>query len=170
MSGYRQWLWAIMLAASGAVAADNSNGFGKINMRGVVIDAPCSLAPESASLEVDFGQLSSAALRNGRESQSEEFVLVLQRCSSMLKNQVRVTFQGTAYSDGLFAVGSGNESIGLVLRDRNGQSVLNNQPVAWQRINDGDNKLVFSAAVKGRAATIDTGTFQAQVLFLIEYN
>ncbi|OFC62137.1 fimbrial protein [Candidatus Erwinia dacicola] len=168
MIRYRQWLYAMLLAATGAAVADN--GYGKINMRGVVIDAPCSLSPESASLEVDFGQLSSAELRNGRESQSEEFALNLQRCSSVLKNQVRVTFQGTVYSDGLFAVGGGNESVGLILRDCNGQSVLNNQPVAWQRINDGDNKLVFFAAVKGRAPTIDTGAFQAQMLFLIEYN
>lgn len=168
MLRYTQWTSALLLAASGAMAADN--GYGKVNIRGIVIDAPCSLSPESSHLEVDFGQLSSAALRDGRESASKEFVLDLQRCSSMLKNQVRVTFQGSAYPDGLFAVGSDNTSVGLILRDRSGQQVLNNQPLAWQRISDGDNRLKFSAAVKGRSTPIDTGSFQSQVLFVVEYN
>lgn len=148
-------------------AADN--GYGKVNMYGVVVDAPCSIAPAAENIEVHFGDVSSAALQNGHQSAAVDFHLDLVRCSTMMKNRVRVTFKGTAFSDGLFSVGAGNDTVGIELRDRYGQRVINNQPIAWQRINNGDNQLSFSSVLKGRSAVIGTGSFQAQVLFAVEY-
>lgn len=156
-----------LLMVCSSHAADN--GYGKVNMYGVVVDAPCSIAPGAENIEVHFGNVSSAALQNGHQSAAEDFHLDLGCSSTMIKNRVRVTFNGTAFADGLFSVGAGNSTVGIELRDRNGQLVLNNQPIAWQRINNGDNRLSFSSVLKGRASVISTGPFQAQVLFAVEY-
>lgn len=145
------------------------NGYGKITLSGVVVDAPCSLAPGAGSIEVNFGDISSAALQNGHPSPVREFYLALARCHTLQKNQVRVIFQATSYADGLFSVGEGNTTVGIELRDRNGQPVRNNQPVAWQRLNEGDNQLHFTTVLKARSPVVSTGRFQAQVLFTVEY-
>lgn len=166
MKRYVVLVMALLMACS-SHAADN--GYGKVNMYGVVVDAPCSIAPGAENIEVHFGDVSSAVLQNGHHSAAVDFHLDLVRCSTMMKNRVRVTFQGTAFSDGLFSVGAGNSSVGIELRDRDGQHVLNNQPIAWQRINNGDNQLSFSSVLKGRTPAITTGSFQAQVLFVVEY-
>lgn len=145
------------------------SGYGKIMVSGVVVDAPCSLMPGSDNVEVNFGDISAAALQNGHESAAVDFHLDLARCSTVLKNRVRVTFQGTAYADGLFSVGEGNTTVGIALRDRDGRQVLNQQPIAWQRISNGDNQLLFSSVLKGRSSPVSAGHFQAQVLFTLEY-
>lgn len=159
--------WLCLAAVFGSNGADN--GYGKINISGVVVDAPCSISPGADNIQVNFGDISASALQNGRESTAMDFSLDLLRCSTVLKNRVRVTFQGTAFPDGLFSVGEGNTTVGIALRDRFGQQIFTNQPVAWQRINSGDNQLSFSSALKGRATTVTTGRFQTQILFTVEY-
>jgi len=159
--------WLCLAVAFSCEGADN--GYGKINISGVVVDAPCSISPGADNIQVNFGDVSASALQNGHESAAVDFSLDLLRCSTSLKNRVRVTFQGTAFSDGLFSVGPDNTTVGIAVRDRFGQQVLNNQPVAWQRINNGDNQLHFSSVLKGRAAVVSSGSFQTQVLFTVEY-
>ncbi|KOC89285.1 fimbrial protein [Winslowiella iniecta] len=161
-------LVSLLLCAKCATAADS--GFGNVNIHGVVIDAPCSISPGKDNLQLDFGQLSAAALQNGHESEPVDLDIELARCSADIQNKVRVTFKGTAFSDGLFSVAENNSSLGIAIRDHFGQQVINGQPVAWQRINDGDNVLHFTSVLKGRASPVITGPFQAQVLFYIEYN
>lgn len=164
---YAAILGGLLLLAPGSQAAEN--GYGKINLSGVVVDAPCSIVPGADSIEVNFGEISSAALQNGHPSPARDFYLALARCHTLLHHQVQVTFQGTSYADGLFSVGEGNTTVGIELRDRNGQPVRNNQPVAWQRLNEGDNQLHFTTVLKARSPVVSPGRFQTQVLFTVAY-
>lgn len=58
----------IMLAAAMAFGATSfahaaDQGHGKVNFIGSIIDAPCSIAPESLDQTVDLGQVSNVALK-----------------------------------------------------------------------------------------------------------
>ncbi|ROR11318.1 fimbrial protein [Erwinia sp. JUb26] len=158
----------MLVLSSGAFAVGN-NGYGNISIRGVVIDAPCSVAPGDEDLQVNFGQVASASLTAGRASPAQDFSIRLLRCSRQMRNQVRVMFSGSAFSDGLFKPGSTEASFGIAIRDPHDRPVINGQPIAWQALADGDNVLHFSAFLKGRQQTIAPGDFQAQVLFYLEY-
>nr|WP_314419749.1 fimbrial protein [uncultured Erwinia sp.] len=159
----------LMLAYSSGASAAGNNGYGNISIRGVVIDAPCSVAPGDEDLQVNFGQVASAALSNGRTSAEQSFSIRLLRCSPQIRDQVRIMFSGNTFSDGLYKPGNTDTSFGIGIRDAQGGPVVNGQPVAWQDLVDGNNALRFSAFLKGREKTITPGEFQAQVLFYLEY-
>jgi type 1 fimbria pilin len=65
-------LLAVAMATliSGSAFADDQ-GTGKIKFKGVVIDAPCSIAPDSVDKEIDLGQITTAVInanKNPRQS------------------------------------------------------------------------------------------------------
>lgn len=59
----KKLLLAAAMAAivSGSAFADDQ-GSGKIKFKGVVIDAPCSIAPDSVDKEVDTGEVTTAVI------------------------------------------------------------------------------------------------------------
>ena len=73
---------ALVLAfstVSGAQAADQ--GHGKVTFTGSIIDAPCSITPQSIDQTVDLGQISKEALLSGGKSTPRNFSIGLENCS-----------------------------------------------------------------------------------------
>ncbi|WP_455817197.1 fimbrial protein [Pseudomonas cerasi] len=60
-------------------AADQ--GHGKITFTGSIIDAPCSISPESIDQTVELGQISNIALKDGGKSTPKFFSIKLENCS-----------------------------------------------------------------------------------------
>lgn len=54
------------IVSGSAFAADQ--GSGKIKFKGVVIDAPCSIAPDSVDKEVDLGEVTTAVINANKKS------------------------------------------------------------------------------------------------------
>ncbi|MBU5899673.1 fimbrial protein, partial [Vibrio cholerae O1] len=77
-----------------AQAADQ--GHGKVNFIGSIIDAPCSIAPESIDQTVDLGQVSNVALKNGGSSNPRSFDIKLEQCDTTTLKSVSTTFTGSA--------------------------------------------------------------------------
>ena len=65
----KKLLLAAAMAAivSGSAFADDQ-GSGKIKFKGVVIDAPCSIAPDSVDKEVDLGEVTTAVINANKKS------------------------------------------------------------------------------------------------------
>lgn len=101
---------ALVLAfstVSGAQAADQ--GHGKVTFTGSIIDAPCSITPQSIDQTVDLGQISKEALLSGGKSTPRNFSIGLENCSfgsPATKNKVQVTFTGmeSAAKNGLLGL------------------------------------------------------------------
>ena len=77
----KKLLLAAAMAAivSGSAFADDQ-GSGKIKFKGVVIDAPCSIAPDSVDKEVDLGEVTTAVINANKKSTPVPVDINLENC------------------------------------------------------------------------------------------
>ena len=177
----------IMIAAamafgvsSAAHAADA--GHGKITFNGSIVDAPCSITPESVDQTVELGQISNVALKDGGKSNPRPFSIELENCSFeaspegvLQKNKVAVTFTGMESSavDGLLGITGTAQGAGVAITDGAGDVIALGQPTKDQALQEGRNTLSFSAYLQGAAKSgtdIVPGDFQAVADFTLAYN
>lgn len=66
------------IVSGSAFAADQ--GSGKIKFKGVVIDAPCSIAPDSVDKEVDLGEVTTDVINANKKSTAVPVEINLENC------------------------------------------------------------------------------------------
>lgn len=170
-------LAAAMVFGSISMAHAADQGHGKINFTGSIIDAPCSISPESGDQTIEMGQISTAALKNSGKSTPRNFDIKLENCSygdPATKNKVAVTFTGkeSAAAKGLLGVTGSAKGASIALTESNGELIKLGTPTSAQLLGDGSNTLRFSAYMQGdgASATITEGDFQAVTDFTLAYN
>ena len=92
----------VTFISSSAFAADQ--GTGKIKFKGVIIDAPCSIAPDSVDKEVDLGEITTAVINANKKSNPVAVDINLENCqlddpgddTDTPITKVDVTFSSTA--------------------------------------------------------------------------
>lgn len=105
MQAGKKALLAVAMAAiiSGSAYAEDQ-GSGKITFKGVVIDAPCSIAPDSVDKEVDLGEVTTAVINANGKSSAVPVEINLENCklddpgdeTDTPITKVDVTFSSTA--------------------------------------------------------------------------
>lgn len=162
------------LTINNALAAEQ--GSGTVTFKGSIIDAPCSISPDTANQTVDMGQISSAAIEAGPTT-PVPFQIQLENCTLTNENTVTVTFNGTPnYVDssvlGLSGTGANTTAVGIVIGDQSGQKIALGSPSAAQLLQNGPNTLQFSAwlddMMRGWDA-IAPGDFTAVANFTMNY-
>ncbi|MBC3252360.1 fimbrial protein [Serratia fonticola] len=157
--------------------AHADQGHGKVTFTGSIIDAPCSIAPESIDQTVDLGQISNAALKDGGQSTPKNFSIKLEGCSfgtPAAKNKVQVTFTGmeSAASNGLLGITGNAKGASVAITQADGKVIKLGTPTKEQALQDGKNTLSFAAFMQGDGPTanITEGDFQAVADFTLAYN
>ncbi|MBJ2078377.1 fimbrial protein [Serratia ureilytica] len=163
------------MSASAVNAADQ--GHGKVTFTGSIIDAPCSINPESIDQTVDLGQISKAALIDGGKSTPRNFDILLENCAfgtPASKNKVTVTFTGmeSAANNGLLGITGTAAGAAVAITSADGTVIELGQPTKEQVLQDGNNTLAFAAYMQGEGASdaITEGDFQAVADFTLAYN
>lgn len=161
--------------ASAANAADM--GHGKVTFKGAIIDAPCSISPDSIDQTVELGQISNMALVSGGKSTPRTFDVALENCDvTNLTKGVQLTFTGAAASFdatnktlGIVGTGAG---AGVQITNGSGNVVTLGTATPFQVIQDGNNTLRFSAYLMGNGGditTITAGDFSSVADFTLSY-
>ncbi|MBP6345867.1 MAG: fimbrial protein [Neisseriaceae bacterium] len=168
-------LAALMLAAGFASTAFAAGqGGGQIEFYGDIIDAPCSVNPDSIDQRISMGQISNKELNGGKISQTtRRFEIKLENCSTETLKTVEVMFGGTADtkdSDLLALVGTA-QGAGIRLVDSSNTLIKLGQATQPTQLVNGNNTLVFGANLKGSDAAVDVtpGDFTAITTFALEY-
>ncbi|CAI8791304.1 fimbrial protein [Pseudomonas serboccidentalis] len=162
---------------AGIVTPDQ--GHGKVNFTGAIVDAPCSIAPDSIDQVVELGQISNAVLGdldgNGA-SKPQFFSLKLEGCALETAKTVTTTFAGAGAVDGegkgqRVAVTGDAKGASIVIADGSGNPVTLGEPTAPQALQNGNNELMFSAFMQGDgdADAIVPGEFKGVVDFSLAY-
>lgn len=167
------------LMALGSVFAANAadQGHGKVTFKGAIIDAPCSISPDSIDQTVELGQISNMALVDGGKSSPRTFDIALENCDvTNLTKGVQLTFTGAAASFdatnktlGIVGTGAG---AGVQITNGAGNVLTLGTPTPFQNIQDGNNTLRFSAYLMGNGgdiATITPGDFSSVADFTLSY-
>ncbi|EMF4673835.1 type 1 fimbrial protein [Providencia stuartii] len=161
--------------ASAANAADQ--GHGKVTFKGSIIDAPCSISPDSIDQTVELGQISNMALVDGGKSSPRIFDIALENCDvTNLTKGVQLTFTGAAASFdttnktlGIVGTGAG---AGVQITNGSGNVITLGTATPFQNIQDGNNTLRFSAYLMGNGGDISTitpGDFSSVADFTLSY-
>lgn len=150
----------IMLAAvmafgvsSLAHAAVKDQGHGKVTFNGSIIDAPCSISPDSIDQTVELGAISNVALKDGGKSTPRPFQIKLENCEltvdandpSKNNNKVSLTFSGSASDadSALLGITGTAKGAGIALTDGSGKKIKLGTASDARLLQNGSNTLSF---------------------------
>ncbi|WP_077295375.1 fimbrial protein [Yersinia proxima] len=156
-----------------AQAADS--GSGTVTFTGSIIDAPCSITPESSDQTVDLGQISSASLVNKGTSTPRNFSIELEKCDITTMKNVAITFTGSTDNTdpALLGITGTAKGAGVVITDGSGSTIKLGQASAAHTLGADNNTLIYSAYLQGNSATVGSvvpGEFTSVANFTLAYN
>ena len=154
-------------------AADQ--GSGVVRFTGSIIDAPCSIDPNTVDQTVELGAVSNVALVDSGNSAPKPFEIRLENCSLDTAKTVKTTFNGAAGEGGLLGITGDARGAGIALTDGNGDAITLGTASTGQLVSAGATgaTLAFSAYLKGNggdATTIIPGEFSSVANFMLSYN
>jgi P pilus assembly protein, pilin FimA len=151
-------------------AADQ--GHGTVTFTGSIIDAPCSINPDSIDQTVNLGQVANVALEDGGTSTPRPFQIKLENCTTATASTVETTFTGAEGANGLLGITGNAKGASIAITDGTGTVVTLGEATNPQAIQDGNNTLSFSAYLKGDGTGVDIipGDFQSIADFTLAYN
>ncbi len=166
---------ALVVAAgfmANSFAAVPDQGKGQIKFSGSIIDAPCSITPDTSNQNIYMGQISNVALKDGGKSTPVNFQIDLEKCDTATLKGVTATFTGPASAGDpdLLGITGSAKGASIALTDGAGTAIKFGTPTANQLIMDGSNTLAFSAYLQGdKAAEIVPGEFSSIVNYALSY-
>lgn len=177
----------LAMAASSAYAGDGDNpppptnpplqdqGHGTIKFIGAIIDAPCSIAPESVDQTIQMGEIANSLLDKQGSSPLRPFEIHLEACDFATASDATVTFNGipadTAKKSLALNGGGSGGAISLVNK-QNGEEIVLGTPTKVANMVNGDNHLKFGAKVISTVASggkAVPGEFDASADFIMTY-
>lgn len=167
--------FALVLGMGAAMVAGMANatdqGHGTISFSGSIIDAPCSITGNTAKQDVDLGEVSNSALKNGQTSEPKTFNIVLEQCDTADLTAVSTTFTGASDSKDKSMLGiTGSASgAGIVITNGSGSPVELGTASAPQIFGENHNTLTFSAYLKSNGASVTAGKFSSTADFTLAY-
>ncbi|CNG95563.1 putative mannose-resistant/Proteus-like fimbrial protein [Yersinia thracica] len=166
-------LLALLPLATSSYAAEVAGG--TINFNGSVVTTACAVSSNSANINVEMGQVRTAALSAAASEAStmKKFSIVLEDCDSTVSKDVAVTFSGIPNNDDptSLAVGSNGgtgtaQNVAVRLYSELGTVIKLGEASSAVALRDGLNTLIFGAkyysptggATAGDASTVATYT------------
>lgn len=173
------------LAAAGVLSQGAFAADGTINFTGDIVDAPCSISPNSQNLTVPLGKVARTVFDGatagtavvGKKATPARFSIDLLGCGATAKGAT-VTFAGTADLDdatnlrlanaGQVGVGAAS-GVAIELGDSAGTKIPLGSASAQYTLGTGDNSLKFQAAYVATKATVTTGPANSVAQFTVAY-
>lgn len=160
------------LGVSSFAYAAKDQGHGKVTFTGSIIDAPCSVHPDSEDQVVNLGQISNVALKNQGKSNPRNFDIKLENCDITTLKTVTTTFSGAKAAGNAKLIGlAGTASGAGVAISHNGAVVELGKPTGPLTLSNGDTTIHFAAYLQGESASsaIVPGDFSAVANWTLAY-
>ncbi|OMQ23687.1 fimbrial protein [Serratia oryzae] len=161
-------------SVSFAQAAPGNQGSGTVKFFGEIIDAPCSIEPQSVDQSYDMGQVNTRVLASEGVGASQDFTIELKDCDVATLKTVKIAFTGQTdiNNTDLLGLAGTASGAGIQLVDSNNVKVkLDGTPSASTTLMNGDNALNFAAYLKGSktGVAVVPGDFTAVTNFTLAY-
>ncbi|HDZ8965062.1 type 1 fimbrial protein (plasmid) [Aeromonas sp. BC14] len=166
---------ATFAAEDEGAAVPTDQGHGVIKFVGAIIDAPCSIAPESVDQTIQMGQIANSMLENQGEGPLRPFEIHLEGCSIDTAKTATITFNGIpddTEKKHLAINGFAKGAAIAMVSQLDGSDVILGTPTKAMSLVSGDNHLKFGAKLvsnvkSGEKAT--PGEFTATSDFIMSY-
>lgn len=168
----------VLSVASFANAAEvGEAGSGTVTFTGSIIDAPCSIDPDTVDQTVNLGQISNVALleNDGKgTSTPKDFEIRLEKCNigSLTNKTVSLTFTGAeGGTKGMLGMTGTAKGASIAITDAAGKVMPLGTATQAAALQNGKNTLRFSAFMQGDGAssTIVPGDFKSVANFTLAY-
>lgn len=156
-------------------AASFTQGEGRVNMQGAIIDTACAIDVGSREQVIDMGIMPLAEIiRNGQGSRKQFSIklvnCILERPYSNKQDwkQFQVTFDGEAEGE-LFGVWGDASGIALRIADKVGNIAMPNTPLPLGDIIPGDLQLDYTMRLVANNQTLKPGGYFSTIRFKLDY-
>lgn len=173
-------IFSMGMSAFGVHAEDAQTG--RVTFTGSIVDAACSISPDTQNQEVPLGSIAAAALANEGKSNPRPFQIKLENCAISTSadtkpdarvsaaKAVSVTFDGVADTNNPKLLGiSGAKGAGVEITNAAGQDIELGKATSLYTLTAGTNILDFNGNLKGNKDTVETGEFTAIANFTMNY-
>lgn len=166
-------LYTLLGFCSQAISA--SQGWGRVNMQGAILDTACAIATESREQTVDMKNISISDIENREGGNRVPFSIelvncVLEREDKKLPDwrQFSITFDGHAEGE-MFGVRGNISGVALRITDAFGNIARPGEPMLPVDIFPGNNRLDFYMALIANNQPIKAGSYSSSVRFKMDY-
>jgi type 1 fimbria pilin len=152
-----------------------NQGSGAVNFVGAIVDAPCSIDPESTDQTVNMGQVANASLAVNGKGQVNMFNIKLEGCALDTAKSVDVKFSGAADATAKTNLALQGDAKGAAIELKNmstGEKIELGKVTSFTDLMDGTNTLKFGATLVKTATgeeEIIPGEFSAIADFVLAY-
>ncbi|WP_431224311.1 fimbrial protein [Serratia sp. L9] len=167
-------LAAALISASTFAVHAADQGSGTVTFTGSIIDAPCSITPQTSDQVVPLGQVSAALLADEGSSTPQNFSIDLEKCDTTTLKNVTITFNGSkdATNPNLLGITGDAKGAGVVVTDGSGTAITLGTASTPRLLGTGNNTLLFSAYLQGNsdvAGSVIPGEFTSVANFTLAY-
>lgn len=169
--------FCLLLVSFGFVsqAISASQGEGRVNMQGAIIDTACAIATESREQIIDMKNTAMADIVRGGNGKSVPFSIelvncVLERADKKLPDwkQFQITFDGHADGEA-FGINGDISGVALKIADADGNIARPGRPLPPMDIVPGDYRLNFTLALIANNRPLKAGSYFSSVRFKMDY-
>lgn len=160
--------------AVGVANAGTPGGTGSVNFKGQIVDAPCTIKPDSTNQDVEMGAVTVKTLEAGRSS-NVPFELHLESCDiTGAAKTAAIIFDGVRAETGkddMLALNGSAKGAGLGIVDKMGNDLTLGAEADLGNLIAGDNTLNFTAYLnKTATGSVTPGSFTSIANFTMMYN
>ncbi|HEM8293620.1 fimbrial protein [Providencia vermicola] len=140
----------------------------RTTFKGMITVSTCNIVVGDDNQTVDMGQISSAELDARGQSAPIFFAIQLYGCSSSDKIVKTLFEQSEGGANGSIIPVNGVSGIGLTLQDGAGNPIYLNQSSKGQKIQAGDNVLLYSVRLV-KTGVIQAGSYSRLLHYTLSY-
>lgn len=171
----------LVFVSAAANAATTTVQGGTVHFKGQIVNAACSVSPESSDQTVNLGQYRSALFTSvGTRSGSVPFNIVLQDCDNTVATNATIAFSGDVDPNDPTVLSTSNigggisgaaSGVGIEISDKLGTVLPPDGSTfsAPYSLITGTNTLAFNARYKSTADTVTPGDADADATFVLQY-
>lgn len=156
-------------------AAHSSQGWGRVNMQGSIIDTACAIAAGSREQTIDMDTVPVGDIMRDGQGTTRPFSVELIHCELSRPDpklpdwrHFQVTFDGDA--DGsLFGVSGEAKGVALEITDSHGNKAAPGEPLPLGEITHGSMKLDYTMKLISNNQALKAGGYTSAVRFKLDY-
>ncbi|AGP46494.1 fimbrial protein [Serratia plymuthica] len=168
-------LLTLLLFVSSAEATQQTQGWGRVNMQGAIIDTACAIAAGSREQIIDMETVPVADIIRDGQGVTKPFSIELINCVLTRPNNklpdwkhFQVTFDGETDGE-LFGVRGDAKGIALQIADGQGNIATPGKPLPLGDISLGVMQLNYAMRLVSNSQSLRVGAYSSAVRFKLDY-
>ncbi|EKT61558.1 fimbrial protein [Providencia sneebia] len=157
------------------IYASAIQGFGRVNMKGTIVETPCLIDTGSDDQSINLGVIPISYISQNGASQEKKFSIKLIDCqlvSSVNENiqweNFEVTFNGASKGN-YYTVNGDARGVVLQIKDINDQTAVPGKSMDKIKISSGDMFLDYKIRLVADGSDVRAGDFHTIIIYKISY-